>query len=207
MKKILLFLVLIVVVGGGYWYYRSMSAGPQYSLMKAAAAVQAHDVAAFEQYVDIGGVTGSIVDQMTTQGSALKLLSPGSLAFTGTLRLLKPQLAEAARKEVRRYVETGSVEAAVAAQPKHVANVSMLGLASKVVSPDSKFKDIKYVKEENDQQALVGLEFTQPKYDTTLVLELKMLKRGDHWQVTEVTNTGELIRHVARLEKKSIVGK
>jgi hypothetical protein len=95
--------------------------------------------------------------------------------------------------------------AAVAAQPKRTVKVSMLGMASKVVSADSKFKDVKYVNEQGDQ-ALVGIEFTQPKYDTTLVVELKMRDKGDHWQVTEITNTGELIKHVARLEKQRRLG-
>ncbi|QNE41181.1 hypothetical protein F1C16_17250 [Hymenobacter sp. NBH84] len=207
MKKTLLLGVLLLLLAGGYWYYHSMSSGPQYSLLKAAAAVQAHDVAAFEQYVDIESVASGIVDQVTTQSTTLKLLNPGGAAFMGSLRLLKPQLATAARKEVQRYVETGSVEVAIAAQPKRAVNVSILGLVGKVVSPDSKFKDVKYVKEEDNGQALVGLEFTQPKYDTTLVLELKMLKRDDHWQVKQVTNTGELIRHVARLEKQRMLGK
>ncbi|MBC6612299.1 hypothetical protein H8B15_15325 [Hymenobacter sp. BT507] len=207
MKKTLLLGVLLLLLAGGYWYYRSISTGPQYSLLKAAAAVQAHDVAAFEQYVDIESVASGMVDQVTTQSTTLKLLNPGGAAFMGSLRLLKPQLAAAARKEVQRYIETGSVEAAVAAQPKRAINVSILGLVGKVVSPESQFKDVKYVKEEDNGQALVGLEFTQPKYDTTLVLEVKMLERGGHWQVTQVTNTGELIRHIARLEKQRMLGK
>lgn len=206
MKKILLLGVLLLVLAGGYWYYRSMYAGPQYSLMKAAAAVQTHNVAAFEQYVDVESVASDIVDQVTAQSTVLKLLAPGGTAFVSSLRLLKPQLAAAARKEVQRYVETGSVEAAAAASSQRPLNVSILELAGKVVGPNSRFKEVKYVKEDNNGQALVGLEFTQPKYDTTLVLELKMLKRDDHWQVTQVTNTGELIRYVARLEKQRMLG-
>ncbi|UOR04843.1 DUF2939 domain-containing protein [Hymenobacter aerilatus] len=207
MKKAFLLVTLLSVLIGGYWYYRTTAAGPKYSLLKAAAAVQSHDVAAFEQYVDVESIASDIVDQVTTQRTTLKLLNPGGVAFMSSLRLLKPQLAAAAREEVQRYVETGSVEAATAAQSKRPLNVSILGLAGKMVSPDSKFKDVKYVKEESSEQALVGLEFTQPAYDTTLVLELKMIKRDDHWQVTQVTNTDELIRHVARLEKQRMLRK
>lgn len=205
MKKLVLLLVLVALAAGGYFYYRSLKAGPKYALMQAANAVRTHDMAAFERYVDVSSVTGSVVDQATGQASALGLLNPGGLAFKGALRLLKPQLAQAAHKELQRYIETGSVEAAVAAQPKRLVNVSMLGLASKVVNADSEFKDIKYVNEQGEQ-ALVGLEFTQPKYDTTLVVELKMRNRGDHWQVTEITNTGELLKHVAKLEKNRLLG-
>ncbi|SHI45510.1 Protein of unknown function [Hymenobacter daecheongensis DSM 21074] len=205
MKKIILLVVLAALVAGGYYFYHSLTTGPKYALMQAAKATQTHDMAAFERYVDVNSVTGSLVDQVAAQGSALGLLNPGGFALRGALQLLKPQLAKAARKEVQTYVETGSLEAAAATQPERAVKVSMLGMASKVVSADSKFKDVKYVNEQGDQ-ALVGIEFTQPKYDTTLVVELKMRDRGDHWQVTEITNTGELIKHVARLEKKRRFG-
>ena len=52
----------------------------------------------------------------------------------------------------------------------------------------------------------MGLEFTQPRYDTTLVLEVKMLDQGGHWQATEITNTGAILQHVARMEKRRLVG-
>lgn len=205
MKRLILLVVLVALAAGGYFYYQSLKASPKYALVQAANAVRTHNMADFERYVDVSSVTGSLVDQATTQGSALGVLNPGGMLFKGALRLMKPQLAQAARKELQRYIETGSVEAATAAAPDRLVNVSVLGLAGKVVHPDSQFKDIKYVTEQGEQ-ALVGLEFTQPKYDTTLVVELKMRNQGDHWQVKEITNTGELLKHVARLEKKRLVG-
>ncbi|PJJ48350.1 DUF2939 domain-containing protein [Hymenobacter chitinivorans] len=204
MKKIVLLLLLAALGVGGYLYYRSLTTGPEYSLMQAAKATQDHDMAAFERYVDVNSVTGSLVDQVTSQSSALGLLNPGSFAFKGALRLLKPQLAKAAHKEVQNYVESGSLEAAAAAQPDRLVKVSLAGLASKVVSNDSQFKDIKYVNEQGDK-ALVGIEITQPKYDTTMVIEVKMQDKGDYWQVKEITNTGELLKHVARLEKDRLL--
>lgn len=205
MKRIVLLLVLAALAVGGYLYYQSLKAGPKYALLQAANAARTHDMATFERYVDVESVTGSLVDQVTTQGSALGLLNPGGMMFKGALRLLKPQLAQAARKEVQHYIEKGTLDPSADTEPQRLVKVSMAGLATKVVSPDSKFKDVKYVNEQGDQ-ALVGLEFTQPKYDTTMVLELKMLRRDDHWQVTEITNTGELIKHVARMEKSKLLG-
>jgi len=205
MKRIILLLVLVAVIVGGYFYYQSLKAGPKYALMQVANAARTHDMATFERYVDVNSVTGSLVDQVTSQGSALDMLNPGGLAFKGALRMLKPQLAQMARKEVQQYIETGSLQgAADVAASKGVMNISLAGLAGKVASADSQFKDVKYVKEEGEQ-ALIGLEFTQPKYDTTMVLELKMLNRGDHWQITEITNTSELLKHVARMEKKRML--
>lgn len=204
MKRLLLFIVLLALAAGGYYYYRSLKQGPAYALSQAVLATQTHDMPTFEKYVDVNSVTGHLVDQLTNQSSLLSLLSPGSMAFRGALRLLKPQLSKAAHSEVQRYVETGSVESAAEVAPKSLGHVSLLGLASKVVSPESAFKGVKYTRQEGEQ-AFMGLEFTQPKYDTTMVLEVKLLHRGDHWQLTEITNTGDLLQGVARLEKRRLL--
>ena len=205
MKKLPLFVLLLALVGGGYYYYRTLKGGPSGSLVAAAAAVQAHDMASFEQYVDVNSVTSHLVDDVTQQSSALTSLLPGgSLMMGGALRLLKPALGKAAHNEVQRYVETGSLEAAAAAAPKRLVNISLTGLASKVVSPDSEFKGVKYSREEGDN-AFVGLEVTQPRYDTTVVVEVKMRRQGDHWRMTQIMNTSELLRDVARLEQKRIL--
>ncbi|OGX88966.1 hypothetical protein [Hymenobacter coccineus] len=202
MKKPLFFVVLLALAAGAYYYVKSKKDGPTGALVQAAAAVRAHDVASFEKFVDVGSVTSHLVDNVASQGSLLTALVPGgSLMMGGALRLLKPTLASAARQEVMRYVETGSVAAAA---PKHGMNLSILGLAGKVVGPDSKFSSIKYATEQGEQ-ALVGIEFTQPRYDTTLVVEVKMLHLGDHWQMTEITNTGDLLRRTANLEKRRML--
>ena len=205
MKKLLLFALLLALAGGGYFYYRTLKGGPSGSLVAAAAAVQTHDMASFEKYVDVNSVTSHLVDDVTQQSSALSSLLPGgSLMMGGAMRLLKPALAKAAHNEVQRYVEIGSLEAATAAAPKRLVNVSLTGLASKIVSPESEFKGVKYTREEGDN-AFVGLEVTQPKYDTTMVVEVKMRRQGDHWQMTQITNRAELLRGVARLEKKRLL--
>lgn len=202
MKRSLLLLVLAVLLIGGYLYYRELTTGPKFALGQAVKAVHDHDVASFEKYVDVESVTGSLVDQVADQGKMLGLVVPGGgMVARGLMGLAKPQIAKAARKEVERFVETGDLEKAAASQPQHLVKVSLAGLASKVISPESSFKGVKYVNEQGEQ-ALVGLEFTQPKYDTTMVLEVKMRDRGDYWQVTEITNLGQTLGHVARLEKQ-----
>ena len=205
MKKLLLLVLLLALGTGGYFYYQSLKQGPKGALVLAAAAVQAHDMTTFERYVDVNSVTTHLVDDVTQQGAVLTDLVPGGgLLMGGAMRLLKPTLAKAAHQEVQRFVETGSLESAAAAAPKRVVNVSLTGLAGKVVGPDSEFKGIKYSREEGDN-AYVGLEITQPKYDTTMVVEVKLRRQGDHWQMTQIMNSGELLRDVAQLEKKRLL--
>jgi hypothetical protein len=202
MKRLVLLVLLLVLVVGGYYYYSSFKNSPSAALLQAAAATQTHDMAAFERYVDIDALTGHLVDDVANQSGTLGALVPGvGLALRSSLGLLKPQLAKAAHAEVQRYVETGSLEAARDAAPKRLVNLSFLGLAGRVVSPDSKFKGVKYTTDQGDD-ALVGLEFTQPRYDTTLVVEVKMHKQADgHWQANQITNTGALLKRTVQLEK------
>ncbi|PIQ20409.1 MAG: hypothetical protein COW65_15185 [Cytophagales bacterium CG18_big_fil_WC_8_21_14_2_50_42_9] len=76
----------------------------------------------------------------------------------------------------------------------------------KVVSDSAAFKGVKYVNEQGET-ALVGLEFTQPRYDTTLVLEVKMQDKGDYWQVVQLTNTADILKHTSRLQKQRVASK
>lgn len=206
MKRILLLLLVLVAVAGGFYYFNSLKTGPDYALLQAAAATQTHDLAKFERYVDVSSVTSHLVDDVASQSSLLTALVPGGgLALRGGLSLLKPQLARAARNEVQRYVETGSLEEAQAAAPKRLVNLSFLGLAGRVVGPDSQFKGIKYTTDKGNE-ALVGLEFSQPRYDTTMVVEVQLRKQPDgHWQAKQITNAGELAKGVARLEKQKLM--
>jgi hypothetical protein len=200
----LLLVILLALVAGGY-YYITKKKGPEGALALAAFAVQQHDMATFEKYVDVNSVTSHLVDDVASQGSSITSLLPGgSLMVGGALRLLKPTLAKAAHKEVERYVATGSLEAAAEAAPKRMVNISLTGLANKIVSPDSEYKGVKYSREEGDN-AFVGLEISQPKYDTTMVVEVKLRRVEDHWRLTEITNTGELLKQVAQLEKKRLL--
>ncbi|MDJ0364448.1 hypothetical protein QMK33_04735 [Hymenobacter sp. H14-R3] len=206
MKRLLLFVLLLALAAGGYYYYNSLKKGPEYALLQAAAATQTHDLAAFKRYVDVDALTGHLVDDVAKQGNVLSVLVPGGgLLLRGGLGLLKPQLTKAAHSEIQRYVETGSLEEAQAAAPKRLVNLSFLGLAGHVVGPDSKFKGIKYTIDKGDV-SLVGLEFSQPRYDTTMVVEVKLQRQPDgHWQAKQVTNTGELVQGLARLEKQHLL--
>jgi hypothetical protein len=203
MKKVLL-LVVIVATIGGYLFYRNFVTSPKYSLLQAHEAMQDHNMAEFEKYVNVESVAGNLIDDMAQQRGLLSMINPGSLALKQALQFMKPQLAGVARKEVQKYVETGSFAKDPAKKKK--VDLSFNGLWHKVISDSSQFKGVKYTREEGET-AFVGLEFTQPRYDTTFVLEVKMQNKGDYWQATEITNTGEIVKGVARLQKQKLQSK
>ena len=202
MKRILLVVLLLTLAAGGYYYFRYLRDTPVAALMQAGRATQTHDIATFNRFVDVEAVTGGIVDEVASQSNLLGALVPGGgFALRSSLGLLKPQLAKAAQAEVERFVETGSLDAATAAAPKRLVNVSLLGLLGRVVGPGSNFKGIKYSTTTGDE-AHVGIELTQPKLSTTLVADLALQRQADgHWQVKRITNMGTLLRQSIRLAK------
>lgn len=204
MKKFLL-LLIVVLVAAGYLYYQNFTGSPKYSLLQAHEAMENHDMEAFEKYVDVPAVTGSLIDQLAEQRGLIGALNPASGVLRQALRYMKPQLSQVAHKEIEKYVTTGDFKKDPNA-PKKQVDISLSGLWHKVVSDSAAFKGVKYVKEEGET-ALVGLEFTQPRYDTTMVLEVKMRDQGEHWQVVALTNTAELLKHTSRLQKQKLVSK
>ena len=199
MKKTLLIIALLtlVVASIGYWYYRGFGGGPKSSLLQAAYAVQAHNAADFERYVDVESVTDKLVDEVAGQANTLQVANGSAAAVLQSLPLLKPMLRRTARSEVQHYIETGALQTS---SPSPLPGMSVVGMAGQVLGAGGQFKGIRYVREDGGQ-ALVGVAFAQPAHDTTAIVELRMVDKGDHWQVTEITNARELIKQAARWQK------
>ena len=204
-KSRIFVVVLLLLAAGAYFYYRHLSTTPEYALLQAAKAAKTHDVPAFEKYVDVGSITNHLVDDVAAQSEAMQGLLPRGLTIQlgPALQLLKPQLARTAQAEVRRYVQTGSLQPTGKEQPSGLLNVPVLGAAGLVFNSGSQFKGVKYTRQQGEQ-AVVGLEFTQPRYDTTMVLEVSLQDRGEHWQATRITNARELLQRVAQLEQQRL---
>lgn len=202
MKKVALFIVLLAVAG--YAYYRYYITTPRYSLGMAYVALESHDADAFNQYFDTESVARHLIDEVTTGGSLLSLVNPGSWALKGLGALAKPALAAGVKQQVDTYIRTGSTREAMKAG--NAGSGLIAGLLGGLVSDSAAFKGVAF-ENKTGEKAELGLEFTQPKYDTTMVIRLEMLDKGDHWQVSRITNAGELIRHVGNLEKRRVLKK
>ncbi len=199
MKK---FLLLILVLGvAGYAYWRYTTSRPTYALRQAQQAIQAHDAAAFDRYVDVEAISTQLLTDLTAQRSLLGALNPASWVVRGLSGMARPALAAGAKRQVDAFVETGSLEKARAEGGKF----SLAGLVTKVVSDSSEFKGVTYERVLDNGTAEVGIAFTQPRYDTTLVVNLRLRDRGDHWQVTEIVRPGEIFGHVGRMEKDRLL--
>ena len=209
MKKFLTFAIVLIVAifTGGiiYWQYTRT---PKYSLWQAKKSIEQRDLASFEKYVDVEGITNSLIDQIleisteeTKPQDEWEQL--GEAIGKGLITILKPQLTKIVKQQLVDYVETGKFEEEKKGRESEEPQISLSELWNKAGGRKSVFRGISYVKKEGEI-AYVGLAFFQEKYDTSLIMDLKMRNRGGYWQVAELSNFSEFIRKLDDLETERI---
>ncbi|HBQ87286.1 MAG TPA: hypothetical protein DER33_00015 [Syntrophomonas sp.] len=194
---VLAVLVLALLGGGGYYYWTTT---PEYSLKMIAKAIKQHDLPTFEKYVDIESVSTRAVDQLCEVAINDPEEIQNELA-DGLIEMFKPQLVKVVNKEVKSFVEKGSVETD-ASQDKEDP-VVVKDLLNKAKDQSMQVVGTKYVKKEGNI-AIVGLEIKVPGYDKNLVADLKMRDMGNYWQLAELSNLGDVINESKRLEKAKL---
>lgn len=198
--------VLALMIGGGaYWAHTRT---PRYALSQAHKAFINHDLAAFEKYVDVEGLSGSYVNQLLEVFQAEAKGKSGGNAFEdlgtnlgmGLIQLMKPKLVNAVKEQIVGLVEKGRLES----KPGEGADGTKLDdLWGMTGNNKDGFKGVAHVKKEG-KLAYVGLRFAQEKYNTELVLDIKLRDRGGYWQIAEFSNLGDFIREIQAQEKKRL---
>ena len=66
MKKLVVGLIVafLIILSAGGVYYWQYTKSPRYSLLQAKNAFEQHDLNNFEKYVDVEGITNSLIDQL-----------------------------------------------------------------------------------------------------------------------------------------------
>jgi len=197
MKKFLTIAIVpvVVIVAGGiiYWQYTRT---PKYSLWQVKKSIEQHDLASFEKYVDVEGIASSFI---------VKILETSDVSgFEENLMILaKPQLTKILQQRIAEYVETGKFEEGKKSPESEEPQGLLSKSWNKVRESKIVFQGISYVKKEG-KIAYVGLELFQEKYDTSLIMDLKMRDRGGYWQVAELSNFSEFMRKLDDLETERI---
>lgn len=209
MRKLIFAAIIIAIfIAAGcilYWQYTKT---PKYSLLQAKKAFEQHDLASFEKYIDIEGISCSLIEQALE--TADKQEKPkdnlerfGELIGKGLLTLLKPRLSKLVKEQVTELVETGKFEVKKENKVTEEPEFLLSNIWSKVGGENVKLQGIEYVKEEG-KIAYVGLKLYQEKYNAWLVLDVKMRDLRGYWQVVKLSNFGEYMEKIDELETKRI---
>ncbi|MFQ5714880.1 MAG: hypothetical protein ACE5GU_12690 [Candidatus Scalinduaceae bacterium] len=210
MKKIIIIAtaITIIILGVGGYYYWKRTTSPEYSLWQAKKAFEQHDLISFEKYVDIEGITSSLIGQILEISTEQEKPKDeweqlGESFGKGLVALLKPQLGKLAKQQVAEIVESGRFEEKKEDKTSEEPEFSLSEIWNKVGGEETGFQGIEYVEKEG-KIAYIGLKFFQKKYNMDLILDLKMRDKGGYWQVAELSNFADYMKKMDELETKRI---
>lgn len=115
-----------VVLGLAYWYWTTT---PTYALSQIVAAIKNKDSETFEKYVDIESIAFRAIDDVL-HGPARESGMLGnfdSMIGVGIIGIFKPEIAEIAKTQVLKFIESGALVNAINEGKKQLANNSAAG--------------------------------------------------------------------------------
>ncbi len=159
---------IVVLIGSLIFYFNYINS-PKYSLIRIKTAIEERDWNSFQKYVDIESSFNDLISSATS----------GNQTANSVAKLFTGKLSEIVKSEVQKSIENGNL--------KDTNNEVTKGLWK---NTGDGFKGVRYEKVDG-KVAIVGLEFYQPKLDTSFVLDVKMRKTDNGWQIFGLANFTE----------------
>ncbi|MDO4179436.1 MAG: DUF2939 domain-containing protein [Phascolarctobacterium sp.] len=198
-KLIFLVVVLIALLGAAGYYFLYFTKTPAYSIYQAYDAAKNHNLAKFEEHVDINSVYANAYDQIAektvAQNPTLDKL------FGGVKDYVVDQLATQTRKSIAGKKDNEVTEAPA----KEKGNIlDVFNASSKIKDAEKdymerhlnfkymRFKDISTT-ELVDGSAIVTGKFHDIQVDKDFFLKLKMVPNANgQWKVTQIMNAVDI---------------
>lgn len=102
-------LFLVVLFNLGYWYWTTT---PYYAVLQIRDSIKEHNLAKFEEFVDIESVAEKMIDGFLTPQMRERLSRGvlGELLGSGIISLMKPTLVDLIKEEVTHFVENNDLQ-------------------------------------------------------------------------------------------------
>lgn len=182
-------LVLAIAAAAGYWYF---TRSPLFALWQTKRAMDHHDLALFRIYVDVPGVSRSLVDRaavpvMTRPGGPTNPLGrAGRVIGQGAIAAMRLPMAEAIERAIERLVATGSPPGDDNGRAGPRVRVTIRHV-----------RTLKYLRQDAYYAYVgVGVEADPPAADQ--LVEFKLRPLADRWQVAEIANGRALVHVIMR---------
>jgi hypothetical protein len=179
-------LALVVAAAGSYWTF---TRSPLFALWQSRRAMERHDLALFRTYVDVPGVSRALVDRaaapvLTRPGGPTSPLGrAGRVIGQGAVAVMRLPMAEAIERALEALVATGQPPRDDDTRTGPRVRVSIRHVRS-----------LKYLRQDGDYAYVgVGVEADPPAADQ--LVEFKLRRLADRWQVAEIGN-GRALVHV-----------
>ena len=187
----------VLIAGAvGYKYWIST---PQYSLLQAKSAFEAHDLKRFEKFVAFDECADSLSDDVV--GEAVRQLKQapvelnpfgevGQKMAQGLLMMVKPALSAAVKKAGREFVSTGQIASIPGAGSGSSINVAKI--KDNLVKRGVRFEGVENVNVEGDKASVELLFNNNQTRELPVQLEMRRVEGG--WQVSKWKNATAWIR-------------
>jgi hypothetical protein len=180
-------------VAVAWWQYTGT---PEYSLAQLAQAIRAHERLRVEEYLDVRGVSESVVDQVVRAGitSALQSSSGGESPFAGLgaqlgltlIQGLKPALTSQVETAFWSMVDDSIARANAGVRPGALAVLDKIKLTAN-------YRGIA-ARERVGARARITLRFARPAPDTgTVLVPVRLEQSGHHWRIVSVELSDKLL--------------
>lgn len=178
-------MLVISLLGGGIYFFWTTT--PQFTLEQIKDALKTHNLAKFEQYVDVDGVSQSIADSGTID-PLMKVTGGGALGrLVGTIgKFMTGRIAEGVADDIRKGVESGHLSAGENEGSYFSMFDRQIGLSK------TKYKKLQSVTLEGDVGNAVVLTYNE-KHDVDVPVKLRLRRVENHWVVTRVENFAAVV--------------
>jgi hypothetical protein len=193
---IVLLVVALAATAGLIWRNHVIHS-PEHSLKRLATAIEQHDVATFQELVDVDTVVNRFID--ASMAAAIADTADADFATMlgqGMIALMKPRIATEAKAAIIAAVEKGLPAKATAGDGLDAYS------RRSGVAPDT-FKGMSAITRAG-ATALVNLEFLNARIDSTVTVQLRMRDMRGFWQVSEIANAAELVTNIEAAEKRRL---
>lgn len=198
---IILLVTMLLLVGGTlYWNYRT---SPKYSLEQISKSFLEHDLTTFQKYVDIDGTINNLFDQqmdLTTKDNKDELGLAEDFA-KGISTLMRPQMIELLKRQTKTLIEDGSFDGS----DTIILNDNPFTLAA-VWNKGGNMNNILGIEEIkiDGKVSIITLKSYQARFDTTLLVNIKMRNKGNYWQLSEISGFSKFAISLEKLEKERV---
>lgn len=152
-----------------FFYYR-YTCSPEYSIGKIVETYKDHNLNEFNKYVDTKNLITGVLNKIPNDET-----NPFIIIYQN---LTRPQIEEAWLKVINNWVENGIVQS---------DSITNKEIYDSIRTNQCVYRGIKDTKMDG-KVATISLELYQKRYDTTLVLKIKMRDMGDYWQLFDISN-------------------
>ncbi len=188
--------ILLIIIVSGFFLWRIMIS-PQYSLKQLEKAMNAHDVTAFNKYVDLDGVVDSMIVQIwqyytSKEETGSRWSEIRNEISNSLLSVVKPNLKEIIKREVLDYIATGQWTDAETENENKISSLIIRIIKERIDPGQWDQQSVNYTEIEGET-AHVGLTYYDEAKETNFLLEVKMRDMKGYWQIVEITNITQLL--------------